>query len=167
MALGVHSEVGRLRKVMVHRPGLEHTRLTPSNAEELLFERSGQPLGEARLRPSAKMHEKVKPRRVDERPNDVRGVLLIEALTKWCARAHIGDDRRRATTTNGIHLVEMCASIRIAMCCLAKCFVDAGEVVVQRGGCCSASQRIDPRSRRTRYSGSVKVSASRNARPAP
>jgi arginine deiminase len=25
---GVHSEVGRLRKVMVHRPGLEHTRLT-------------------------------------------------------------------------------------------------------------------------------------------
>ena len=33
MALGVHSEVGRLRKVMVHRPGLEHTRLTPSNVE--------------------------------------------------------------------------------------------------------------------------------------
>src|SRR5215831_15668379 len=38
MALGVHSEVGRLRKVMVHRPGLEHTRLTPSNAAELLFD---------------------------------------------------------------------------------------------------------------------------------
>jgi arginine deiminase len=38
MSLGVHSEVGRLRKVMVHRPGLEHTRLTPSNAEELLFD---------------------------------------------------------------------------------------------------------------------------------
>src|SRR6516162_8402991 len=38
MALGVHSEVGRLRKVMVHRPGLEHTRLTPSNAGELLFD---------------------------------------------------------------------------------------------------------------------------------
>jgi arginine deiminase len=38
MALGVHSEVGRLRKVMVHRPGLEHARLTPSNAEELLFD---------------------------------------------------------------------------------------------------------------------------------
>ena len=38
MALGVHSEVGQLRKVMVHRPGLEHTRLTPSNAEELLFD---------------------------------------------------------------------------------------------------------------------------------
>jgi arginine deiminase len=38
MAPGAHSEVGRLRKVMVHRPGLEHTRLTPSNAEELLFD---------------------------------------------------------------------------------------------------------------------------------
>jgi arginine deiminase len=38
MALGVHSEVGRLRQVIVHRPGLEHSRLTPSNAEELLFD---------------------------------------------------------------------------------------------------------------------------------
>src|SRR6516162_3750130 len=38
MALGVHSEVGKLRQVMVHRPGLEHTRLTPSNAGELLFD---------------------------------------------------------------------------------------------------------------------------------
>ena len=38
MALGVHSEIGTLRRVLVHRPGLEHTRLTPSNAEELLFD---------------------------------------------------------------------------------------------------------------------------------
>ena len=38
MPLGVNSEVGKLRKVMVHRPGLEHTRLTPANAEELLFD---------------------------------------------------------------------------------------------------------------------------------
>ncbi len=38
MTLGVHSEVGRLRRVMVHRPGLEHQRLTPSNAEDLLFD---------------------------------------------------------------------------------------------------------------------------------
>jgi len=35
---GVHSEVGKLRKVIVHRPGLEMERLTPSNAEELLFD---------------------------------------------------------------------------------------------------------------------------------
>jgi len=38
MTLGVHSEVGRLRRVIVHRPGLEHSRLTPSNAEDLLFD---------------------------------------------------------------------------------------------------------------------------------
>jgi arginine deiminase len=38
MAHGVHSEVGKLHKVMVHRPGLEHRRLTPANAEELLFD---------------------------------------------------------------------------------------------------------------------------------
>jgi len=35
---GVHSEVGKLKKVIVHRPGLEMRRLTPKNAEELLFE---------------------------------------------------------------------------------------------------------------------------------
>ena len=35
---GVHSEVGQLRKVIVHRPGLEMRRLTPSNASELLFD---------------------------------------------------------------------------------------------------------------------------------
>ena len=38
MAFSVKSEVGKLRKVIVHRPGLEHTRLTPNNAEELLFD---------------------------------------------------------------------------------------------------------------------------------
>jgi len=36
--LGVHSEVGRLRQVIVHRPGLELSRLTPSNAGALLFD---------------------------------------------------------------------------------------------------------------------------------
>jgi arginine deiminase len=35
MPLGAYSEVGRLRRVLVHRPGLEHSRLTPSNAEDL------------------------------------------------------------------------------------------------------------------------------------
>ena len=38
LSLSVDSEVGTLRKVIVHRPGLEHTRLTPSNAAELLFD---------------------------------------------------------------------------------------------------------------------------------
>src|SRR4030066_1254932 len=35
---GVHSEVGRLRKVLVHRPELSLQRLTPSNCSELLFD---------------------------------------------------------------------------------------------------------------------------------
>ncbi len=35
---GVHSEVGRLRKVLVCSPGLAHLRLTPSNNDELLFD---------------------------------------------------------------------------------------------------------------------------------
>ncbi|MFE7315345.1 arginine deiminase [Streptomyces sp. NPDC057555] len=35
---GVHSEVGRLRKVLVCAPGLAHRRLTPSNAGDLLFD---------------------------------------------------------------------------------------------------------------------------------
>jgi arginine deiminase len=37
-SLGVHSEVGRLRQVVLHRPGLELTRLTPANCHALLFD---------------------------------------------------------------------------------------------------------------------------------
>src|SRR6201994_4069194 len=36
--LGVHSEVGKLRTVMVCRPGLAHHRLTPGNRADLLFD---------------------------------------------------------------------------------------------------------------------------------
>src|SRR3982751_5366503 len=35
---GVYSEVGKLRKVLVCAPGLAHRRLTPSNADDLLFD---------------------------------------------------------------------------------------------------------------------------------
>jgi len=38
MPLNAASEVGKLRRVIVHRPGLEHSRLTPENAAELLFD---------------------------------------------------------------------------------------------------------------------------------
>ena len=38
MTLNAASEVGKLRRVIVHRPGLEHTRLTPANASDLLFD---------------------------------------------------------------------------------------------------------------------------------
>ncbi|MFK0214588.1 arginine deiminase [Streptomyces sp. NPDC090298] len=36
--LGVYSEVGRLRKVLVCAPGLAHRRLTPTNSDDLLFD---------------------------------------------------------------------------------------------------------------------------------
>jgi len=36
--LGVHSEVGQLKRAIVHRPGLELSRLTPGNREALLFD---------------------------------------------------------------------------------------------------------------------------------
>lgn len=35
---GVYSEVGKLRRVMVCRPGRAHERLTPSNCHDLLFD---------------------------------------------------------------------------------------------------------------------------------
>src|SRR3974377_611012 len=35
---GVYSEVGKLRTVMVCRPGLAHKRLTPDNCHALLFD---------------------------------------------------------------------------------------------------------------------------------
>ena len=35
---GVHSEVGRLKKVLVCAPGLAHSRLTPTNKDDLLFD---------------------------------------------------------------------------------------------------------------------------------
>jgi arginine deiminase len=38
MSFHVDSEVGVLRQVIVHRPGLELTRLTPDNVDELLFD---------------------------------------------------------------------------------------------------------------------------------
>jgi arginine deiminase len=38
MTLGVHSEAGKLRKVLVHRPGIELERLSPTNRTEFLYD---------------------------------------------------------------------------------------------------------------------------------
>ena len=38
MPFHVGSEVGTLKQVIVHRPGLEMSRLTPSNCERYLFD---------------------------------------------------------------------------------------------------------------------------------
>ena len=37
-SFGVHSEVGKLHKVIVHRPNLDLKRLTPNNHDDLLFD---------------------------------------------------------------------------------------------------------------------------------
>jgi arginine deiminase len=81
MAFGVHSEVGKLHKVMVHRPGLEHARLTPSNAEDLLFD---DVLWVSR----AKQEHDAFAEAMRERGVEVflAEVLLAEALTKPEAR---------------------------------------------------------------------------------
>ena len=38
MTFHVDSEVGQLKQVIVHRPGLELSRLTPQNVDDLLFD---------------------------------------------------------------------------------------------------------------------------------
>lgn len=38
MTFGVHSEIGKLRKVLIARPSLAHERLTPGNCHDLLFD---------------------------------------------------------------------------------------------------------------------------------
>ena len=38
MTLGVQSEIGQLRQAIIHRPGLELSRLTPQNIRNLLFD---------------------------------------------------------------------------------------------------------------------------------
>jgi arginine deiminase len=38
LTYGVHSETGKLRRVLVHKPGAAMARLTPSNCAELLFD---------------------------------------------------------------------------------------------------------------------------------
>ena len=38
MTLHVDSEVGQLKQVIIHEPGLELSRLTPANVDDLLFD---------------------------------------------------------------------------------------------------------------------------------
>ncbi|WP_426573096.1 arginine deiminase [Aquihabitans sp. McL0605] len=86
MPLGVHSEVGKLRKVMVHRPGLEHARLTPSNAEDLLFD-------DVIWVAKAKQEHDAFAEVMRERGVEVFEVetLLAEALADPAARAWVSD----------------------------------------------------------------------------
>src|SRR3974390_1671674 len=86
MPFGVHSEVGKLRKVIVHRPGLEHARLTPSNAEELLFD---DVLWVARAKAEPDMFgEAMRDRGVEVFEAET---LLAQALAKPEARDWVGN----------------------------------------------------------------------------
>jgi arginine deiminase len=84
MSLGADSEVGRLRTVMLHRPGPELARLTPRNNDQLLFD------GIPWLARAQDEHDAFAQALRD---NDVEVLylveLLIEALASEDARATI------------------------------------------------------------------------------
>src|SRR5215218_5552965 len=104
MALGASSEVGPLRTVLLHRPGLELKRLTPRNNDRLLFD--GVPWVSRAQDEHDAFAEALRAR-------DVEVVYLTDLLTETFAEAearhdaitkaleslHIGDTLRRYLTT--------------------------------------------------------------------
>ncbi len=93
-ALGVDSEVGRLRTVMLHRPGAEIARLTPRNNDALLFD--GVPwLGRAQEEHDAFAQAL--------RDHDVEVLYLVELLQQTLESAE-ARDAVIAATTAALHL---------------------------------------------------------------
>ena len=109
--LGVWSEAGRLRRVLVCAPGLAHQRLTPENSSELLFDdviwlQSNTPvvplsstgfvvfLGERQLRGRDGFHEVVAV--VCARTRDADLVADVPALVDETAEVGPGAPRQRA-----------------------------------------------------------------------
>ena len=92
--LGVDSEVGRLRTVMLHRPGAEIARLTPRNNDALLFD--GIPwLGRAQDEHDAFAQAL--------RDHDVEVLYLVELLQQTLELA-AARDVVIASTTDALHL---------------------------------------------------------------
>ena len=92
--LGVDSEVGRLRTVMLHRPGAEIARLTPRNNDALLFD--GVPwLGRAQEEHDAFAQAL--------RDHDVE-VLYLAQLLQETLESSVARDVVIATTTEALHL---------------------------------------------------------------
>ncbi|NYG54294.1 arginine deiminase [Nocardioides perillae] len=91
---GADSEVGRLRTVMLHRPGPELKRLTPRNNDKLLFD--GIPWVSRAQEEHDAFAEALRAR-------DVEVLYLTELLTETLASESA---RRHAITTalNGLHL---------------------------------------------------------------
>jgi hypothetical protein len=77
---GVHSEVGRLHKVLVCAPGLAHRRLTPTNADDLVFDLAA--LGGSSPSP-AKPHEWAW--RPGQRRDQCSGATSVSASSKVAA----------------------------------------------------------------------------------
>ena len=94
MSLGVSSEVGRLRTVLLHRPGPELKRLTPRNNDRLLFD--GIPW-------VSRAQEEHDAFAQALRDRDVEVLYLTELLTET-----LGDDEARSVAIsdalNSLHL---------------------------------------------------------------
>ncbi len=110
--VGVASEVGTLRRVMLHRPGNELKRLTPTNKDDLLFD---DVLWVKRARQE---HDAFADTLVE------RGVevlylneLLIETLSAGAARIELIDGMLRSAAARGaVH----CGAERVAGRALAR-----------------------------------------------
>src|SRR3954467_6325477 len=81
---GADSEVGRLRTVVLHRPGPELTRLTPRNNDQLLFD--GVPWVARAQEEHDAFADALRQRGVGVRPV---ATLLPEVLTSPAARAEL------------------------------------------------------------------------------
>ncbi len=91
MGLGADSEVGRLRTVMLHRPGPEIARLTPRNNDSLLFD--GVPwVGRAQEEHDAFAQAL--------RDHDVEVLYLMDLLTESLADADVRASIIESTTSN-------------------------------------------------------------------
>ncbi|MBO9522740.1 MAG: arginine deiminase [Nocardioidaceae bacterium] len=94
MTLGASSEVGRLRTVMLHRPGPELKRLTPRNNDKLLFD--GIPwIGRAQDEHDAFAQAL--------RDRDVEVVYLVDLLTETLALP-VARERAIADALTSLHL---------------------------------------------------------------
>ena len=92
MSQGLFSEVGRLRKVIVCRPGLAQRRLTPANCHELLFD---DVLWVARARNDHDAFTTaLKERDVDvlEMHDMLAGTVAIPAARQWLLDRKLGPD---------------------------------------------------------------------------
>ncbi len=92
MSLHVDSEVGRLHQVILHRPGLELTRLSPANVDDLLFD-------DVMWAQRAREEHDAFAQKLRDKGVKVHlfGQLLAEALDQPDAREFVQDELTTAT----------------------------------------------------------------------